>query len=90
MVSEELGKFHVLVIVSDANHSASLQHRKTQLATKYIYDRKPKKPGASVFWVSAPSDKDIEAGFKERAKKLSYEAAAATGSQHDGVDELKS
>ena len=108
MVLEELGKFHVLVIVSDANHSASLQHRKTQLATKYIYDRKLKKPEASVFWVSARSDKDIEAGFRECAKMLSRrhntkgaghacqnltaaaEPAAATGSQPDGVDILKS
>lgn len=49
MVSEELGKFHVIVTVSDANHSTSLQYRKTQLATKYIYDRKLKKPRASVF-----------------------------------------
>ena len=70
MVSEELGKFHVIVIVGDTNHLTSLQHRKTQLATKYIYDRKLNKPGASVFWVSARSDKEIEAGFRECAKKL--------------------
>ncbi len=45
--------------------------RKTQLATRFVYDRKLKKPWASTFWVSARNAKEIDAGFQDFAKKLS-------------------
>ena len=38
-----------------------------------------KKPGASIFWVSARNDKEIEAGFSEFANKLSLVHNAGGG-----------
>jgi len=43
---------------------------KTQLVTKYVYERKARKPWASIFWVSARSDEEIDFGTQETADKL--------------------
>ena len=57
-----------------------------------------KKPGASVFWVSARNDKEIEASFCDIANKLpsihndrgaTAESAAEIGNSPNGVKSLK-
>ena len=50
--------------------------RKTQLATRFVYDRKVRKPNTSVFWVSARNAIEIESGFEEIADKLSLVRSA--------------
>lgn len=44
---------------------------KTQLVTKFAYEQRHKYPGTSIFWVSARTEVDIDAGFKAIAERLS-------------------
>ena len=60
--------------------------RKTQLATRFVYDRKLKKPWASTFWVSARNAKEIDAGFQDFAKKLSLDHNADGGMRYTRLD----
>ncbi len=48
----------------------SLLSRKTQLANKYVHDRRKKDPKASIFWITARSEAEIKAGFQALADKL--------------------
>ncbi|KAF6231685.1 hypothetical protein HO173_009987 [Letharia columbiana] len=60
---------------------------KTQLATRFVYDRKIRKPSASIFWVSARNADEIETGFREIAVKLSLvrEANGGVGYARPGL-----
>ena len=50
--------------------------RKTQLANKYVHDRRRNNPNASIFWVTARSEDEIKAGFQAIADKLMLEFRA--------------
>ena len=49
----------------------SLPSRKTQLANKYVHDRRKKDPTASIFWITARSEDEFKAGLQVIADKLS-------------------
>ena len=64
----------------------SLLPRKTQLANKYVHDRRRKDPTASIFWVTARSEDEIKAGFHAIADMLSDRLAQeALGNRLDLV-----
>ena len=48
-----------------------LLSRKTQLANKYVHDRRKKDPTASIFWITARSEDEIKAGFQAISDMLS-------------------
>ena len=57
--------------MTDHKTKLSLLSRKTQLANKYVHDRRKKDPEASIFWITARSEDEIKAGFQAIADKLS-------------------
>ena len=57
--------------MTDRKTELSLLSRKTQLANRYVHDRRNRDPTASIFWITARSDDEIEAGFQAIADKLS-------------------
>ena len=57
--------------LTDWNTELLLLSRKTQLANKYVHDRRRKDPTASIFWITARSEDEIKAGFQAIADMLS-------------------
>ena len=47
--------------------------RKTQLANKYVHDRRRNDPKASILWITARSEDEIKSGFQAIADKLMLE-----------------
>lgn len=65
----ELGKFCFFLTSRPLLTLASTS--KTQLVSRYAFDRRERNPGTSVLWISARTEGDIEAGFKSIAEKMS-------------------
>ncbi|MCJ1420142.1 hypothetical protein MMC32_006499 [Xylographa parallela] len=57
--------------------------RKTQLVTQYAYNHRKNNPHASIVWVTAKSEHEIDAQFRQIAKRLSSSDPLCTENVRD-------